>query len=70
MTRILQWLLSWALSKGGIAVRRVCGMLVMALVGHHIIPSGDASQIQNGLQSGEWLYSLLLTRVCSFGSTP
>jgi lysozyme family protein len=46
------WLLKVAVSKGGLVVRWAVGYIIAAIAAKHIVPEGDLTQIQGGLESG------------------
>lgn len=48
----VQWLLKFAFSKSGVAVRWAVGYLVGYIAAKNIVPSGDLDQIQVSLTSG------------------
>ena len=49
---MIQWLLSFGLSKGGVLVRCVVGYVIAAVASQHLVPNADLSAIQQGLESG------------------
>ena len=52
MNRVTEWLLSWAVSRGGVAVNYIVGLIIGAADSHHLVPQHDLTTIQQGLTSG------------------
>lgn len=47
-----QWILKFALSKGGVAVRWIVALIIGAVAKKEIFPEGDLKEIEMGLTSG------------------
>jgi len=57
MNPVAAKLLPWLLSKGGIAIRYVTGLIIGKIAADHVVPSHSLETIQDGLERGG--YALL-----------